>query len=135
MTGNPVYMSFVKGGRHNPSRPFKRGSKSFRISSEAEKICSLIPLASATSPDQGPSQCGSAFKALYAGIDTSNIVEGGRRSRARVDYSAVLKSRLDGASESEDEVRRCGRLHDPARASQTISIKCWLQEVNICHYC
>lgn len=41
-----------------------------------------------------------------AGIDTSNIVEGGRRSRARVDYSAVLKSQVGSDSEGEEEVNR-----------------------------
>ena len=40
---------------------------------------------------------------LHAGIDTSNIVEGGRRSRARVDYSAVLKSNAGEGSEDEDQ--------------------------------
>lgn len=41
---------------------------------------------------------------LLPGIDTSNIVEGGRRSRGRVNYSAVLKSQVGSSSESENEV-------------------------------
>lgn len=39
-----------------------------------------------------------------AGIDMSNIVEGGRRSRARVDYSAVMKPSYEELSEDSAEV-------------------------------